>query len=715
MSQDLNKQVKKLREQIDDLRYRYHVLNDPQVTDIMYGGLMAELRKIEELHPELMTLDSPTQRVAGQPAERFNKVRHTVPQWSFNDAFSEEEMTEWEERIMNYLIKQLGSKPKDLDYCCELKIDGLHMVLTYENGLLKTAATRGDGKVGEDVTNNIKTIHSVPLRLAPTPFTQSRAEGNNIPFTKREWKGVVEGLSLVAEGEVWLGAKMLQKINQERKKNNEPEFANPRNAAAGTIRQLDPAVVRDRNLSLTAYDISGIGDKRSDIDTQEEELRTLDKLGFLTDKHWKVCKNLNEIFAFYKQVEKMRGKFEFWIDGIVIKVNQKKYQDALGFTGKAPRWAIAYKFAAEQGKTRIKDIYVQVGRTGALTPVALMEPVKLAGTTVTHATLHNFDEIKRLGVKIGDQVIVEKAGEIIPKVICVLDKLRNGKERGIAEPRTCPICRSPVERREILDKKQGKSAGLFCSNFKCYAQELERIIHFVSRKAFDIDGLGDKIVEQLLNEGLIKNPADIFSLTQGDLEPLERFAEKSAENLIKAINQAKQITLSRFIFALGIRHVGEETAIRLAQHFGNLKKMTKASLEELQAVNDVGPRVAEAICEWFKEKKNITLVEELIENGVKIKVSKFVPQRTGSRFGGISSQSSKFANLTFVLTGTLETMTRDEAKEKIRALGGSVSSSVSKNTTYLVVGEEPGSKLKKAEQLGVKVIDEEKFVKLLKG
>lgn len=669
----LGEKIQKLRAQIDDLRYRYHVLNDPEVTDAMYDGLMDELRKIENEHPELVTVDSPTQRVAGVPLEKFEKIVHAVPQWSFNDAFFEEDMGEWEERIMNYLEKEIGGRPKDLDYVCELKIDGLHMVLTYVNGVLKTAATRGDGKVGEDVTNNIKTIESVPIKLK-------------------------EEIDLIAEGEVWLGSEMLKKINVERAKDGVALFANPRNAAAGTIRQLDPSVVRARKLSLTAYDISS----NNAPETQAEELKKLKELGFLTATDWRVCKNLGEIFGFYKEIGKKRDSFPFWIDGVVIKVNQKKYQNALGFTGKAPRWAIAFKFPAEQGITKIKEVYVQVGRTGALTPVALMEPVKLAGTTVTHATLHNFDEIKRLGVKVGDTVVVEKAGDVIPKIIRVLEKMRDGSEKNISEPKKCPICHSLVERRELLDKKQTKSAALFCTNTKCYAKELENLIHFVSKDAFDIDGLGERIVEQLMDEGIIKNAADIFALTQGDLEPLDRFAEKSAENLIAAIEKSKNTTLNRFVYALGIHHVGEETALRLAKHFGSLEKIMGASLEELKKVNDVGPAVAESIGEWFGEKENIQLVESLLANGVKIKS---LPVPSGQQ---------KLAGLTFVLTGSLETMSRDEAKQKIRALGGEMSESVSKKTSYVVVGAEPGSKYEKARELGVKILEEKDFLELVR-
>lgn len=681
MGENMKKKVDRLRAQIDDLRYRYHVLNDPEVTDAMYDGLMNELRQIETKHLELITPDSPTQRVAGAPLEKFGKYNHTVTQWSFNDAFFEDDMKEWEERIMNYLEREAGGRPTDLEYVCELKIDGLHMVLVYENGLLKTAATRGDGKVGEDVTINIKTIQTVPLKLK-------------------------ENIDIIVEGEVWLGAEILKKINIEREKKGEALFANPRNAAAGTIRQLDPKIVSARKLSLSAYDISA-----GDIpDTQAEELERLRELGFRTEEHWKVCKNLGDVFRFYKKIGTMRDQFPFWIDGVVVKVNQKKYQNALGFTGKAPRWAIAYKFPAEQGNTRIKEVYVQVGRTGALTPVALMDPVKLAGTTVTHATLHNFDEIERLGVKIGDMVVVEKAGDVIPKVIRVLDKMRTGEEKNIKIPRKCPVCGSEVLRREISDKKQEKSAALFCLNLDCYAQKLENIIHFVSKDAFDIEGLGQKIVEQLMNTGLVKNPADLFCLAKGDLESLDRFAAKSAENLVTAIAKSKKISLSRFIYALGIHHVGEETALRLAKHFSMitgageaiLAKMMAVDLPELFTVNDIGPAVAESIKKWFEKKENRNLVGDLLRAGVVVE-----------KYKAKANTNSKFFGKTFVLTGTMESMTRETAKEKIRALGGEISESVSKKTDYVVAGESAGSKLEKAKKLGVKILDETAFLAIV--
>lgn len=669
------KKVQKLRVQIDDLRYRYHVLNDPEVTDQMYDGLMDELRKIETKHPEIITSDSPTQRVAGKPADKFNKVTHTVTQWSFDDAFDREDLENWQERNFKILEKNLGVRPVDLDYVCELKIDGLHMVLTYEKGILKTAATRGDGKIGEDVTSNVRTIHSVPLRLK-------------------------KAIDVVVEGETWLSAKMLAKINAERKKAGEPLYANPRNVAAGTIRQLDPNIVSERKLGLTTYDISKFESSDLKINSQEDELNILHSLGFLTDTHWKVCKNLDGIWQFYQDLHKKKNSFNFWIDGVVIKINQTKYQEQLGFTGKAPRWAIALKFPAEQGTTKIKEIYWQVGRTGVLTPVALMEPVKLAGTTVTHATLHNFDEIERLGVRVGDSVVVEKAGDIIPKVIRVLDKLRSGEEKKVRQPKKCPVCHSEIKKYDLAgDDKEG--VALVCSNNKCYAKELEKIIHFVSKKAFNIDGMGEKIVEQLLDEGLIKNVADIFTLKLGDLEALERFATKSAQNLIEAIENSKKITLAKFIFSLGILHVGEETAEKLAEHFASLKKLSLASKEVLENLDDVGPRVAESIYKYFGDKENQKLLEDLIVNGVKIITTK--KQKISSKLDG----------LTFVLTGTLPNLTREEITEKIKSNGGQVVGSVSKKTSYVVAGENPGSKYNKAQDIGVKILDEQMFLKLL--
>lgn len=668
----LEKRAQQLREQINELRHKYHVLNDPEVTDAMYDPLMHELRQIESEHPELLVADSPTQRVAGTVLDKFEKVTHKVTQWSFNDAFGEEDMRNWQTRIEKMLTKDLGTKPKDLSYVCELKIDGLHMVLTYENGILRTAATRGNGVIGEDVTQNIKTIHTVPLKLTQL-------------------------VDLVTEGEVWMDIRQFEKLNIERANAEEPLFANPRNATAGTIRQLDSRIVEKRKLSFTAYDISLGGAP----ETQEEELKKLAALGFTTDKHWKKVDSIEEIIAFWKHWQGKKKDVSYWIDGIVVKVNEKKYQDMLGYTGKAPRWAIAFKFAAEQGTTKVEDVYVQVGRTGALTPVALLAPVQLAGTTVTHATLHNFDEIERLGVRIGDTVVVEKAGDIIPKVIRVLDKLRSGNEKKVILPKKCTICGSPVERREVIDKKQGSSAGLFCSNKRCFAQEKERIIHFAGKHAFDIEGLGDKIVEKLMDEKLIAEAADIFTLEKDELANLEKFGDKSAENLIAAIEKAKKVPFERFIISLGIRHVGEETAIRLSEEFSSLEKLMSATMEDLEDVEDVGPRVAESIAEFFADKKEVEHIEELLKRGVKI----MYPKNTDKKNSALSGK-------TFVLTGTLSTLSRDEATDMIRKAGGHVSSSVSKKTDYVVAGDEAGSKLTKAETIGVKIVNEKEFLKL---
>lgn len=672
---EIKDRMDKLVKQIEELRYRYHVLNDPEVTDEVYDSLRRELEALEKEYPEFRSADSPLARVGGRPLDKFVKVRHEVRQWSFDDVFEEAELAEWEERILKILAKETGGRPR-LEYCCELKIDGLHMVLTYEKGRLKLGATRGDGLVGEDVTQNVKTIQSLPLKLN-------------------------QEVDVIVEGEIWLSEQQLKKLNEQRKKTGEAEFANPRNAAAGTIRQLDSKIVADRKLDCFIYDWSG--GKEILPKTQVEELESLKKLGFKVNPHYKLCQSISEVVGYWQTWQKKRVGQPYWIDGVVIKVNERKYQDKLGYIGKAPRWAVAFKFPAERVTTVVEDIQVQVGRLGTLTPVAYLRPVKVAGSTVKRATLHNEDQIKKLGVKIGDTVVIQKAGDIIPEVVEVLPKMRTGKERNFHMPAKCPICGSPVKKQFISDKKQAESAAYFCSNAKCYAQELAGIIHFVSRKAIDIDGLGEKIVEQLMNESLVKNAADLYDLKIEDLQPLERFAEKSAQNLVDAVQNSKKTTLAKFIYALGIRHVGEETAIALAKHFGSLAKLEKASLEDLQKVEDIGGVVAKSLVEYFGDKDNLKLVERLLEQGIKIVHS---PQS--------KVQSLKFQGKTFVLTGSLETMSRDEAKDKIRELGGDVSGSVSKNTDYVVAGADPGSKYDKAKELGVKIIDEREFLGMIR-
>lgn len=671
--------MEKLIEEIDELRYRYHVLNDPTVTDAIYDSLTMELKELEERFPDLARFDSPLKRIAGEPLPKFNKIKHEVPQWSFNDAFSEDGVREWEERIKNYLKKSLGESPSDLDYVAELKIDGLHVVFKYEGGYLKTAATRGNGIIGEDVTHNIKTIQSIPLKLR-------------------------KPVDVIVEGEVWMGKKVWQDLNKERQKKSEPLFANPRNAAAGAVRQLDPRIAAARKLDAFLYDVSKISEDLMPK-TQEEELKMLPALGFKTNKNWKRCGSIQEVAAFWKHWGKHKTEEDYWIDGVVIKVNQIKYQKALGFTGKAPRWAIAFKFEAEQATTKVKDIFVQVGRTGVLTPRAFLEPVHIAGTTVTHATLHNFDEIERLDVRIGDTVAIEKAGDIIPKVIQVFHKLRTGKEKRVARPLVCPICGSKTYRPE-------GEVAIYCSNKNCFAKQMEHIIHFVSKHNFDIEGLGEKIVEQLLNQGLIKDAADLFLLEKGDLEVLEGFAEKKAQKLIDAVEASKKISLARFINALGIRHVGEETAEAIASHFGTFKKFQEIAAsgqncngeitDPLYAVGDIGPKIAQSIRVYFSEKKNSDFIKKLFDAGVIVEEAQKVTKPAG-----------KLAGKIVVVTGTLEHFTRDSAKAALRAAGADPSESVSKKTDFLVAGENSGSKLEKARQLGIKIIDEKELMKLL--
>jgi DNA ligase (NAD+) len=514
-------------------------MDSPQVSDEIFDSLMRELRQLEKQYPEFETPDSPSQRIGGEPLDKFEKTRHRHKQWSLNDAFSFGEIKDWEDKILRILEKE-GIKEKP-EYCCEVKIDGLKLVLTYEEGLFIRAATRGDGVIGENVTEQVKTIQSIPLRLN-------------------------KDINVTVVGEGWMRKKDLERINKEREKNMELPFANSRNAAAGSIRQLDPKITASRRLDSYIYDIDDIGDAFPE--TQVEELDFLEKLGFKVNKNHKLCRNLEEIEALFKSWEPKRNKQEYGIDGLVVKVNSKKLQDMLGYTGKSPRWAIAYKFIPEKVTTVVEDIKIQIGRTGALTPVAHLKPVRVAGSVVSRATLHNEDEIKRLDIRAGDTVVIHKAGDVIPEVVEVLKNLRTGKEKKFHMPEQCPICGGPVKREKIkTGKKEEESAAHYCLNKKCFAVEKEKIIHFVSKKGFNIEGMGEKIVEHLMSEGLISDFSDIFELEKGDLEPLERFAEKSAGNLIDAIEKAKKNTLPKFLFALGIRHVGEETAELLAKEF----------------------------------------------------------------------------------------------------------------------------------------------------
>ncbi len=671
--QEKIERVKKLRELIDKLRYEYHVLDKVDVSPEALDSLKHELVLLEEEYPELITPDSPTQRVAGKALPEFKKVVHQVPQWSFNDAFNEEEIKAFDERVKRFLQKEGISETPT--YVCELKIDGLKVVMTYEKGLLIQAATRGDGKIGEDVTLNVKTIESVPLRLR-------------------------EPIDIIVEGEIWMSKKVFMELNRERKKKGEPLFANPRNIAAGSIRQLDSKIAAERKLRNFVYDIARFDNFPS---TQVDELKKLQQLGFKISENFKKVLNVEEIIDYWKKWKKESSKEDYWIDGIVIKVNEKKLQDVLGYTGKAPRWGIAFKFPAEEVTTVVEDVTFQIGRTGVITPVAKLVPVSVAGSTVSRATLHNEDEIKRLGLKIGDTVILRKAGDVIPDIVKVLNELRTGKEKAIQMPKNCPACGTELKKIIIGDKskkKEEESAALYCTNSNCSGKDRRKLYYFASKNAFDIEDLGPKVVDLLLDNAVITSAPDIFKIKKEDLVSLPRFAEKSADNLIKSINNRREISFQRFLTALSISQVGEETAEDLANNFKNIDDFLSASKEDLESMNGIGPNMSDSIIAWRKEKTNQKIISELLKE---IKI--IYPTK--------KEEAQKLLGKTFVLTGTLPNMSRDEAKKKIKELGGDVVGSVSAKTSFVLAGENPGSKLDKANELGVKVLSEEDFLKLI--
>ena len=667
--------IERLKKLINHHRYLYHVLDRQEISDEAFDSLKHELYKLEQQFPEFITPDSPTQRVGGKPLEEFKKVRHEIPMLSLEDVFTEEELGDWE----NYLKRLEPSA--ELEYFAELKIDGFAIALIYEKGLFAKGATRGDGRTGEDVTQNLKTIESIPLKLELKKKVTDADIGENI-------KNLIGKGKIEIRGEVYMGKADFEKLNKDLKKKGQGSYANPRNLAAGSIRQLDPRLAASRPLKFLAYDI--ITDFSQKKHSEEHDM--LFALGFKTDAG-KICKNLSEAIAFWKEVAQKREKLPYQIDGIVVNVNDNSLFERLGVVGKSPRGARAFKFSPKQTTSRVLDIKPQVGRTGAITPVAVLEPVKVEGVTITRATLHNEGEIKRLGVKIGDTVIVARAGDVIPDIARVLPELRSGEEKEFYFPKTCPICGTKL----IKPKEE---AVWRCPNTNCPARKRENLYYFTSKKAFDIEGLGPKIIDKLVDENLISQAVDIFTLREGDLLSLPGFAEKSAKNLIAAIQESKKISLSKFIFALGIRHIGEETAIDLANSFGSIDKLRKATREELKIIPDVGPKIAESIYNWFNSKQNQKIIEDLLRVGIEI-----LPPEKINR---------KLAGKTFVLTGTLKTMTRNQAKEKIRSLGGNVSESLSGTTDFLVTGENPGSKLKRAEKLGVKIIREGEFIGLLK-
>jgi DNA ligase (NAD+) len=658
----IRERAEKLRETIRHHEHLYYVLDAPEIGDAEYDALMRELQDLEKAHPDLVTPDSPTQRVGGKPREGFQKVTHSSPMLSLDNALTPEELRAFDGRVRDLLG---GAKYR---YVAELKMDGLSMAARYREGKFDRAITRGDGSVGEDVTENARTIRSLPLRI-------QRRE----PFEAR--------------GEVVFNRRSFEKLNAEREKDGLARFANPRNAAAGSLRVLEPSITASRQLDFYAYfafDENG----QFFFDSHWESLDWLHAQGFKVNPKRKLCKDIDEVAAFCGEWEAERENLPYEIDGVVVKVDSLAQQRQLGFTAKAPRWAIAFKYAAQQKETQVVDIGVQVGRTGALTPVAFLAPVGVGGVTVSRATLHNEDEIARLGVQIGDTVLIERSGDVIPKVVRVT---KQGQDRKpFKMPSKCPVCGGHIVREE------GEAASR-CINANCPARLRESIGHFASRGVLNIDGLGDVLIEQLVDKGMVKSVADLYQLTEEQLAGLDRMGKKSAANVIRNIERSKTLPMPRVLGALGIRFVGERTAELLADHFGDLDRIASASVEELQAAEEVGPKVAEAIREFFEERRNCELVDRLRAAGLQFKHA--VKKRSGGAFTG----------LTFVITGTLPDMSREEAKEKIEAAGGKVAAAVSKKTNFLLAGEDAGSKLKKAQELGVEIIDQKQLLSKLEA
>jgi DNA ligase (NAD+) len=669
--QDIGKKVEALREKIRRHEYLYYVLDQPEIGDADFDKLMRQLKDLEADHPELLTEDSPTQRVGGKPREGFVKVRHSSPMLSLDNTYNEDELRDWERRV-----HELSGR-NDVDYVCELKLDGMSLALVYEDGKLMRGITRGDGSVGEDVTLNVRTVRSIPLSLDKDKLKKA---------------GIPENFEV--RGELLMPTAAFKKLNEERDKSGLATFANPRNFTAGTVRQLDSSVTAQRRLDFFPYILLSNG--RTYFDRHWKTLNALQEAGFKVNSNRKLVHSMEEVWTFIKEWADKRDSLAYEIDGIVVKVDRTPLQDELGFTGKAPRWAIAYKYAARAGITKLEDIRVQVGRTGKLTPVAMLAPVLIGGTTVRNATLHNMDEIERLGVKIGDWVQVERGGDVIPKVAKVIDDKDHPRPHDLKDfemPEKCPVCGTKVVRTE-------GEVDYRCVNANCPAKLRETILHFASRGIMNIDGMGDALVNQLTERGLVKNVADIYKLTKADLLSLERMGDKSAQNILDEIENSKKLPLERVIYGLGIRMVGERTAQFLAEHFGSMEALESAGVEELQNVNEVGPRIAESIVEFFGIAANRKLVERLREAELTL---------TGKK----KERGTKLAGKTFVLTGTLVRFTRDEAKKMIEDAGGKVTGSVSKKTDYVVAGADAGSKLDKAKELGVRVIEEKEMTLLL--
>ncbi|MDO8345269.1 MAG: NAD-dependent DNA ligase LigA [Cellvibrio sp.] len=662
-------EIEQLRQEIHQHNYRYYALDDPQVTDADYDRLMQRLRELEEQYPDSVTPDSPTQRVGATPLSAFQTVVHEMPMLSLDNAFSDEDLVAFNQRVQDRL-----KTTDDIEYACELKLDGIAVSLLYRDGLLVRGATRGDGTNGEDITQNVRTIKSIPLRLA----------GSGYPSV------------LEVRGEIYMPKAGFNALNEKARAAEEKLFVNPRNAAAGSLRQLDSRITASRPLEMCAYSVGWI-DGGELPETHSGILAALKTWGFLTNRETQVAKNIQEAMGFYRHIGEKRDALAYDIDGIVFKVNSRQLQDTLGFISRAPRWAIAYKFPAQEESTTLLDVEFQVGRTGAVTPVARLQPVFVGGVTVSNATLHNRDEINRLGIKIGDTVIVRRAGDVIPQIVQVVESKRPVDARDILFPEHCPVCSSPVE--TVADEAVARCSG----GLVCAAQRKEAIKHFASRKAMNVEGLGDKLVEQLVDLGLVNNLADIYTLTREQLAGMERMGEKSADNILAALNNSKKTTLAKFIYALGIREVGESTARNFANYFGSFESLAEANQETLQLVPDVGPVVAHFVAEFFEQDSNRAAVAALRDAGIhwdNIEVA--------------SPEALPLNGLTYVLTGTLEALSRDDAKAHLLALGAKVAGSVSAKTDYVVAGPGAGSKLAKAEELGLKVIDEVGLLELLR-
>ncbi len=659
--------IAQLRDEINHHNYRYYILDDPEITDSEYDRLLRELQDLEQQYPDLISPDSPTQRVGAAPLESFTEVKHRVPMLSLANAFSDEEVLDFDRRARERLAVD------EIEYAVEPKLDGLAISLRYENGILIQAGTRGDGTTGEDVTLNVRTIDTIPLRLLGGDYPQV----------------------LEVRGEIIMDKAGFERLNQSRRQQGEKEFVNPRNAAAGSLRQLDPRITASRPLSFFSY---GIGEVvAGDLpDRHSAIIKKLQDWGLRINPESRVVSGAQACLDYYRQIQAKREALSYAIDGVVYKVDRLVQQEKLGFVARAPRWAIAHKFPAEEEMTEVEAIDVQVGRTGALTPVARLKPVFVGGVTVSNATLHNQDEIDRLDVRVGDTVIVRRAGDVIPQIVSVVKSRRKDRPRKFKMPTQCPVCGSASERLEG-DAKTFCTGGLFCE-----AQRKEMIKHFASRRAMDIEGLGDKLVEQLVDSGLVHDPADLYALTETQLSGLERMAEKSARNILSALDKSKNTSLARFIYALGIHNVGETTAQTLAQHFGSLECLMTADEESLQAVPDIGPVVAQSIVTFFSQPHNQEVIKKLLAAGLHWPDVEIRPE-----------DALPLKGKTFVLTGTLTSMSRNEAKAALQALGAKVSGSVSKKTDYVVVGENPGSKAAKAKQLGLDILTEDRLVQLL--